>query len=306
MKKILSLLSALLIFTLTFVSCGKDSDVRMTVDGIQVKEGVYAYYLDKAKQQTEGEEKSAEIALKSCKEFAATQILLKEKSLSVRAYFKRKTAEDTENIWSMFGEYYKTLGISKQDINAITFHEYSKRELLHYYYGTDGPEPVSTMDLKEAFVDLYVGFKAIEGSLTKENNMGETVPLSEKETEAIEKKFNSMASQINNGTATIDELNESYNDSLGLIVTDTLPIILAKKDDGLYDENFFHEVMDIPHGFARTVKSGSSIYVVERAVIATSDEDAFTQYSSEVLESVKMGSIDKMIEKRAAKCKVEY
>lgn len=306
MKKFLSLLSAFLIIFFAFASCGKKSDIDMTVDGVVIKSGVYNYYLDEAKKETDEPQKAAEIALQRCKEFAATEILLKEKNLSVRAYFKRKTAEDTESLWSMFSEHYKNADITKSDINAVTFNRYSKKELLHYYYGSNGLKSVSVSELKEKFVDLYVGFKAIEGSLTKENNMGEIVPLSEAETEIIENKFASMASQINNKSATIDELNESYNDSLGLIVTDTLPVILAKKDDGLYDENFFDKVMDIPHGFARVVKSGSSIYVVERAVIATSDEDAFSQYSEEVLEIMKMGSIDKMIKKRAEKCTVEY
>ncbi len=278
----------------------------MTVEGIEIKKGVYNYYLEEAKKETSDAEESDETALQKCKEFAAAQILLKEKNLSVRAYFKRKTAEDTEALWNMFGGHYRNNGISKADINSVIFNRYIKKEILHYYYDTDGIKPVSVMDLKEEFVDLYVGFKAIEGSLTKENNMGETVPLSEAETAELKNKFASMASKINNKTATIDELNESYNEALGLIVTDTLPIILAKKDDGLYDENFFTAVMNIPHGFARVVESGSSIYVVERAVIATSDEDAFSLYSEEVLESMKMSSIDKMIKKQADKLTVEY
>lgn len=306
MKKVLFVVSFLCFLLFSFASCSSDKGIKMTVDGVEIKEGVYNYYLDEAEKEIGDKEKVDEIALQKCREFAATQILLKEKNLSVRAYFKRKTAEDTESLWSMFSEHYENAGITKSDINAVTFNEYSKKELLHYYYGANGKKPVSVSDLKEEFVDLYVGFKAIEGSLLKKNNMGETVSLSEKETEALEKKFSSMASQINNKTATIDELNESYNTSLGLIVTDTLPIILAKKDDGLYEESFFEKVMDIPHGFARVVKSGTSIYVVERAVIATSDEDAFSQYSEEVLEFMKMDSIDGIIRKRAEKCKVEY
>lgn len=306
MKRILGLGTLIILLVFVFSSCGSDNDVQMTIEGIEIKKGVYNYYLDEAGKESDDSEKRSEIALQSCKEYAASQILLKEKSLSVRAYFKRKTAEDTEALWNMFSEHYKSNGISKSDLNSALYEQYIRKELLQYYYGSDGTEPVSVMDLKEEFVDLYVGFKAIEGSLTKENNMGETVPLSEAETEALKKQFASMASQINSKTATIDELNESYNSSLGLIVTDTLPIILAKKDDGLYDESFFDAVMNIPHGFARVVQSGSSLYVVERAVIATNDDDAFSQYSEEVLEYMKMGSIDKMIKKKADKLTVEY
>ena len=298
MKRIIFLLAVLMLFVFSLTSCTSKNEAKMTVEGISVKEGVYNYYLDEASKEAESDGKAEEAALQKCKEFAAAQLLLKEKELSVRAYFKRKTAEDTEALWNMFGEHYLQNGISKADINSVIFTQYVKKELLHYYYGTDGVTPVSVMDLKEEFVDLYIGFKAIEGSLTKENEMGETVALSDAEVTALKKKFSSMASQINNQTATIDELNESYNEAEGLIVTDTLPVILAKKDDGLYEESFFDAVMDIPHGFARVVQSGTSIYVVERAVIATNDEDAFAQYSEEILEYMKMDSINKMITKR--------
>lgn len=305
MKKTLCVILCLLIFMLAFSACLGGDRYALTVDGVGIKDGIYAYYLDKALTEGESDEKAAETALQSCKEFAVTQSFMEKKNISVRAYFKRRTAEDTENIWGMFGEYYKNIGISKQDINAVMLHEYRKKELLHYYYGTDGLKPVSQDDLKEEFVDLYVGFKAIEGSLTKINNMGETVELTETEIAAMEKQFSSMASRINSSSATIDELNEEYNDSLGLIVTSSLPVILAKDGDPMYDDDFFKKVMDIPHGFARVVKSGSSIYVVLRETIATTDEDAFVEYSSEVLESMKMSSIEKKIAKLAEACVVQ-
>lgn len=305
MKKVLSLFLSLIILAFTLTCCGESSSYAMTIDGVGIKEGVYAYYLDKAEADGKKGEELAEAALQSCKEFAAAEKLMEEKGISVRTYFKRRTAEDTENIWSLFGEYYKKLGISKQDINAVTFHEYRKKELLHYYYGTDGIKPVSQDDLKEEFVDLYVGFKAIEGKLTKTDNMGNTTELTEKDLSDIEKTFASMASKINNGSATIDELNEEYNDSLDLIVTNSLPVILSKDGDPMYDDGFFKKVMDIPHGFARVIKSGSSIYVIERVTIATTDEDAFVEYSSDVLESMKMSSIEKLIKNRAEECVAE-
>ena len=48
-----------------------------------------------------------------------------------------------------------------------------------------------------------------------------------------------------------------------------------------------------------------SVGAIIAVFIATSDEDAFSLYSEEVLENMKMGNIDKMIQKRADKCKVE-
>ena len=132
--------------------------------------------------------------------------------------------ENTENLWSLFSDYYDSIGVSKQDITEIQTHESRMLQLLDHFYGANGKDPVKEIDLKERFVDMYVGFKTIEGSLTRTNDKGETVPLTEKEIKETEKLFSSMAKSINDGTATIDELNIQYNDSLGIIVTSPLSV----------------------------------------------------------------------------------
>jgi len=161
------------------------------------------------------------------------------------------------------------------------------------------------MDLKERFVDMYVGFKAIEGSLTKINDKGETVSLTENEIKEKEELFSSMAKSINEGTATIDELNAEYNDSLGIIVTSPLSVLLTKEGDPMYEDDFFDTVNGISHGKAKAVKSGDSIYVIERQTIATDDEDAFMTYRSEVLQDMRMGKIEKKLKSLISEMTIE-
>ncbi len=304
MKKITVILSFLLLLALAFTAC-KKGDEAFIIDGVTISNGLYAYYKSEAKKQSENEEEIENTALQNCKEYAVLKNFMKENNISVRTYFKRRTAEDTEYKWGMFSDYYKSAGVAKKDVNQAVLHEYAKKELLHYYYGSDGINPVSQQALKEEFVDLYVGFKAISGSLTKVNNMGETVDMTEDEIEQVKKQFYSMASEINNASATIDEINVRYNEAQGLIVTNDLPIILAKENDPMYDKEFFSKVMDIPHGFARVVISDSSIYVILREKIATTDEDAFFEYSSEVLESMKMKAVENKLKKLTEKSTVE-
>ena len=106
MKKVLFVVSFLCFLLFSLASCSSDKGIKMTVDGVEIKEGVYNYYLDEAEKEIGDKEKVDEIALQKCREFAAAQILLKEKNLSVRTYIKRKTAEDTEALCIMFSEHY--------------------------------------------------------------------------------------------------------------------------------------------------------------------------------------------------------
>ncbi len=306
MKKLFALISAMLIL-FSFASCGKEEH-PFTFESHVVTEGLYNYY--KAAVSASPEEYSAvaedensinEAVKQCCKEYLAAIKLMEKEKITLGSEFKRLAAENTESIWGLFSDYYNSIGVTKQDITRAETHESRLLQLLDYFYGAEGKEPVKEMDLKERFVDMYVGFKAIEGSLTKTNDKGETVPLSDKEIKETEKLFSSMAESINQGTASIDELNAEYNDSLGIIVTSPLSVMLTKKGDPMYDDGFFDDVSSVTHGRAKAVKSGDSIYVIERQTIATDDEDAFMTYRSEVLQDMRMGRIEKKLDKLIGK-----
>ncbi len=291
MKKLIALLSAALIL-FSFASCGKE-EYPLTFENHVVTQGLYNYY--KAATSSEKRENAEEAARQYCREYLAAIKLMEKEKITLGSEYKRLAAENTENIWGLFADYYNGIGVTKQDITRVQTHESRLLQLLDHFYGATGKEPVKEIDLKERFVDMYVGFKAIEGSLTRTNDKGETVSLTEKEIKETEKLFSSMAKQINEGTATIDELNTEYNDSLGIIVTSPLSVLLTKDKDPMYDDSFFTDVSSISHGKARVIKSGDSIYVIERQTIATDDEDAFMNYRSEVLKDMRMGKIEKKI-----------
>ena len=68
----------------------------------------------------------------------------------------------------------------------------------------------------------------------------------------------------------------------------------------MYDDDFFAKMSTISHGRAAIVKTGSSIYVVQRSTIATSDEDAFAVYRTDVLNEMKMPAVEKLLSKTAS------
>lgn len=310
MKKLIALLTLTAIL-FSFVSCGK-GEYPYTFENHTVTEGLYNYYKsavtaspEKYSASAEDEDSIGAAVKQCCAEYLAAIKLMENEKITLSSEFKRLAAENTENIWSLFSDYYNSIGVTKQDITRVQTHESRLLQLLDHFYGAGGKDPVKEMDLKERFVDMYVGFKAIEGSLTRTNDKGESVSLTEKEIKEKEQLFSSMAKSINEGTATIDELNTEYNDSLGIIVTSPLSVLLTKEGDPMYGDDFFTAVNGISHGRAKAVKSGDSIYVIERQTIATDDEDAFMTYRSEVLQDMRMEKIEKKLEKLIGKMTIE-
>lgn len=290
MKKTLSLILLLVIIGSVFTGC-VGQGYPVAIQGSRISKGVYTYFFSQTK--------SRETTLDICRMNVAAENIMKSEGISLSANYKRVVAEDTDKKWSLFSAYYESIGVTKQDITAALTYDYNKKELLDYYYGENGKKPVKDSRLRSEFDSTYVGFKAIEASYVKLSDMGESVNLSDSEKSALRKQFSSMAQSINSGTMTMDRANERYNESIGLIVTQTLDTVLLKEGNVLYDDDLFEQIAKLKKGEASVIESGSSVFLLQRQDIADEDE-YFYVYRSEMLEKLKMDDIEKKLLKESA------
>lgn len=306
MKRVLCLLISIVLVCSLF-GCSRSPKYDIEIGGEGVSPGVFAYYLDKVLSSPKtysvkagDTDKIKAKALELCKECVATDKFMKKNNIALDLYLKSESAQTTESIWSLFGEYYKSIGVAKTDITKVNTYEAQKQKLLLYYYGADGKKPVSEDDLKQKFVELYIGFKGFEVPLTKTNAKGEVVDMSEAEKKSVEAELRAIAAEVDDGQS-IDTANKKYMSKQGLVVTEDLQVSLTTKNDPMYDDDFFDKLSTISHGRAAIVKSGKSIYVVQRATIASAEDDAFSQYRTQVLETMKLSAVEKEIAKWAKK-----
>lgn len=295
MKKALSLALLLTVIVSCFTGC-VSGGYPVAVEGSRVPGGVYTYFFS--------ESKSYEDTIATLTECVATENLMKKVGVSLSANYKRVVAEETDKKWSMFSAYYESIGVTKQDVTSALTYIYNKKELIDYYYGDKGKKPVEESKLRSEFDKTYVGFKAIEASYLKLSDMGESVAISDTEKKALKKQFNSMAQSINMGTMTIDRANEKYNESIGLIVTQSLDTVLIKKGNVLYDDGFFSAIAKLKKGEAAVIESGNSVFLLQRQSIANDDE-YFYVYKNEMLEKLKTDDIDKKLAKESAEYNIK-
>ena len=147
MKKLIALISAAVIL-FSFSACGK-KDYPFTFEEHTVTEGIYNYYKSAVSASPEDyaaspedENSINEAAKRCCKEYLAAIKLMEDEKITLGSEFKRRAAENTENIWSMFSDYYNGIGVTKQDITGVQTHESRLLQLLEHFYGTSGKEPV--------------------------------------------------------------------------------------------------------------------------------------------------------------------
>lgn len=289
-----------------FSGCSEET-VFLTVDGKSISKGLYTYYLDKVLSSPEeygieaGDSKAAnEAALECCKRYVASGKFMKEKGIVLSANNKQTAATEVETSWSLYSDYYRRLGVAKPDLTEAITHEYRLKQIVDYYYGPEGLEPIDEMELKETFVDLYVGFREIAVPLTKENSQGETVPLTEAEREALLNLLRTYRTQINEGEKTIDEVNVEYNNTLDIIVTENLEINVVKIGSPMYTQEFYDTLLEISHTKAGIIICPNTMYLVQREKIATTAEDEFYIYRTGLIEELKIDEIRDTVNTYAA------
>lgn len=311
-RKSVALCLLIIMIISLFGGCSDKETVFLTVDGKSISKGLYTYYLDKVLTSPDeygikaGDSKAAtDAALECCKRYVASERFMKEKSIVLSSKNKQSVATEVETFWSLYSDYYRKAGITKPDLTEAITHEYRLKQIIDYYYGPDGLEPIDEMELKETFVDLYVGFREIAVPLTKTNSLGETVPLTEEEQETLLNLLRTYRNEINEGTKTIDEVNVEYNNTLDIIVTEALEINVVKIGSPMYTQAFYDTMLEISHTKAGIIICPNTMYLVQREKIATTAEDEFYVYRDGLIEELKIDEIREQINTYAAELEAD-
>lgn len=179
----------------SFVACGESTANAMTIDGIQIKAGMYIYYsynaylqltqdlkaqnseLDVTDNKVVKEQKmdgvSAETwiqnkALEYCKQYAAVEKKADELGIELKSDDKNDINDKVETFWDNSGEIYEKNGISKESVKAILENTYLTDEVFMHYYEVDGEEGVTEDGLKEFYEEnnarvQYIQFDLKDG-----------------------------------------------------------------------------------------------------------------------------------------------
>lgn len=311
-KRIIALILSSVTIMFTFAACSSSKNTVLNISGAEITSGVYSYFYDyvsgnkKSFKIGEENEKEAirEKVTELLKEYVAVNTMADKLGVTLSYNLKAQEASDTDSKWDIFGKYYSEIGISKQDLNKVIANSSLKSALLEYYYGEDSKvKPTSTEKLKKAFAEKYVGINVIAASLTTTDNLGNTVQLNEYESENIQSVFNNMKNRLNSG-ADIDTVYNDYITNLDLIGTQSLETYVMTKDSVGYGEDFFKEISSLGYNKATVLKYEDTIYLFYRVDISGDDLGYFITYKYDVLEDLRLSSLEKKIASQASKYEI--
>lgn len=307
-KRISAFLLTVILIVCAFSACSSSEKPALNISGAEITKGVYTYFYDyvlsnrkdfKIKKGDEDALKEKTVSL--IKDYVAVNSMASRLNVSLSYTLKARAANDTDSRWDLFGKYYSSIGMTKQDLNKIITNEALKSALLEYYYGENSKkEPTDTEKLKEAFTKKYVGIKVIAASLTTTDTLGNTVPMDSEELSSIRNMFDDMKDKLNSGK----DINDIYSDyiiNLDLIGTQSLDTYVITKTSVGYGDGFFSKISALDYDTAVVHEYEDMIYLACRVDISGDSSGYFVTYKNEILQDLCLSKLEKKIESTAKK-----
>lgn len=237
----------------------------MQVGKVKVSEGVYAYYkyiAEKTLPDATVEEIEAAAKSETLK-YVATNSKFSDLSLSLATAQKSDVSKDVNSYWTLFGEFYSSLGITKQDLNKVELNKAYKKAIIRRTYDTKGTSPVPEEAVKAYFSENYIAFKPIIGLFQQTDDNGNITDLSDEKIALLTSQFNQMKQSIDKGT-TFEQVNAAYQATSDEVEGTKVDTSVISKGSKSFPSGTFEKMLEIERGKTGVFTVGKYILLVQR------------------------------------------
>ena len=200
LKKRLAAAAAAVCMTFSLSACANDTAYVMTANGGEIAAGVYinlmlneltnqmynlylsgteitGSYMDQEVDGVKMNEYLENYAYDMCKKIAAVELRCEELGVELSDEQLEEVNDSVNAAWDANGDYYHTMGISKDSLRRVEKYYYLSENLFDKYYGEGGIEEVTPEQMTEYVNENLLRFKALtiekdsedEGEAAKEN-----------------------------------------------------------------------------------------------------------------------------------------
>lgn len=283
MKKLLCIGFCLVLAAAALTGCSAEGKTVLTIGKAEVDSEIFAYYFDRVYAATESEggdlldtDAIVAAAVDECCEYVGAVTLFSQLSLRLSVDDKKSIANDTEDVWVLYGDYYTEAGISKQTVHKIKEAEYMRTALLLHYFGEGSEYEVSEEEIEYYFDLTYVEFYAINGYLTTVDENGNTVELTEQAKDELRTEFAAKKQKLANG-AELSEVNGGQ----------TVEATYVAVSSTAYPEGFLAKVAALEYDEPTVIETPEYIFLVVRADAKKGESSSYKSYRTSYIEALR-------------------
>ena len=282
MKKIISLLIAILTLTLVLTSCSGPAKVK--VNGVKIDNEIYTYFENTLPKDENGE--VSEDAIKNAiSRYVTINSEFQNRGLSIDSEVKGALSTSVNNLWHLYGSYYNEIGVSKQTIYKIELSKEYESALLADYC-----KNVSDEDIKAYFKENYIAIRFVTGYLFNVDDTGTSVAMTDEQKNSVIVSYKSVVELINAGTL-IEEAVVSLRED-----TEVHSTLINAFSDGTFPQGFFTEVKKIEAGKTATITIDDYIFLVQRIDVFDKTYGYYENNRTACLKAMKGDEFSKVID----------
>ena len=283
MKRIICVVLCLVLSAAVLTGCSAEKKTVLTIGQAEVDSEIFAYYFDTVYAATESAggdlldtDAIIEAAVDRCCEYVGAVTLFAQLNLRLSVDDKKGIADDTEDIWTLYSEYYTAAGISKQTVHQIKQAEYMRKALLLHYFGEGSEYEVSEEEIEYYFDLTYVEFYAVNGYFTTVDENGNTVDLTEQAKADLRAEFEAKRQKVVNG-AELDEVNGGNAVEPNYVAVSSTA----------YPEDFLQKVAGLEYNEPTVIETKEYIFLVVRTDAKDGENSRYSSYRTSYIEALR-------------------
>lgn len=268
----------------------------MKINDVSISEDVFVYFLDCATVDLGGDatyEALKEQTIALANKYYKTNSLAHAEGIVLTTGQKADVSKEVNSTWTIFGDYYENIGITRETLTKIFTADAYRDALLLKYYGAGGPREISETRLFASFHTNYVVFQAITGYLTQTDENGNKKPLGKSDAETLVLKFQNALTAVNSGEQTMEEAAVHLT-STG--VQSSVQTVVLHKDDTSYPAGFFQKLQNLKTKQASVIGTNEYIFLVLRGETNITSQ-YFQNQKEAIIKDVASQDIDNLINK---------
>lgn len=282
MKRFAAALAALAIL-FSLCSCERKEKTVLTVGGAEIGEEIFVYYLNKVTHRptdygladTSNSERVKAAATEKCKKYVAVNTEFARAGLSLSSSEKAEVAQQVNNLWIRFENYYNAIGVSKQTLTKIMTSEACEEALFTSRYDSGVSDTEAEKKIENYFYSEYICFRTVCAYFTS----GTDEKMTQQEINDTVAAFNSLAKGYNKDTRTLsDEATAA-----GYTLSDT---ILLKKDSDGYPAGFFEKVTAQSVNTVQVLVYDECVFAVLKEDMKEKGESVYANYRSSCIKDL--------------------
>lgn len=180
----------------------------------------------------------------------------------------------TDAMWSYSKTTFEDMGIAKESLNeSYSVYNMLFQRVFEAMYGEGGEKEVSEEEIKSYFLENYVHYEYFTASLTKTDEDGNSVNMTDEEKEAAKKKLDDYVERINSGALSVeDAASEFALEYLGSADNSTYQTPAASHSETL-SETFTTALEGLDENKATLAETATGYYLIRKLPIAEQYEE---------------------------------